>query len=123
MNRSMCTLGVWLLLAGGALVETVQNRPALKDVFKDAFTMGTAVNNVIVSGRDVETRDLVLRHFASITADNVMKAGFVKGPTRLGRQAEWARKLAEAYFHWQGNVVWQLLSLVQPRAFGARTYY
>ncbi|MDP9180037.1 MAG: endo-1,4-beta-xylanase, partial [Gemmatimonadota bacterium] len=74
MIRSISTLGVCLLLGGGALVET-QNRPALKDVFKDAFAIGTAVNNVIVSGRDPESRDLVLRHFASITPDNVMKAG------------------------------------------------
>ena len=75
MNRSISTLGVCLLLGGGALVETVQNRPALKDVFKEAFAIGTAVNNVIVSGKDPESRDLVLRHFASITADNAMKAG------------------------------------------------
>ena len=37
--------------------------------------MGTAVNDAIVSGRDPESRDLVLRHFNSITAENVMKAG------------------------------------------------
>ena len=75
MNRLIPIVGACLLLGGGALVETVQSRPALKDVFKEAFTIGTAVNNVIVSGKDPESRDLVLRHFASITADNAMKAG------------------------------------------------
>jgi len=75
MIRSISTLGVCLLLGGGALVETIQSRPALKDVFEDAFAIGTAVNNAIVSGNDPESRDLVLRHFASITADNAMKAG------------------------------------------------
>src|SRR5687768_14460942 len=77
MNRFTSALAVSLLFGGGALVETIQDRPALKDVFKDAFTIGTAVNNVIVSGRDPESRDLVLRHFASITADNAMKAGAI----------------------------------------------
>ena len=51
MTRSILTLGACLLLGGGALVETVQNRPALKDVFKDAFTIGTAINNAIASGQ------------------------------------------------------------------------
>jgi endo-1,4-beta-xylanase len=74
MNR-FSILGVCLLLGSGALVETVQNRPALKDVFKDAFVIGTAVNDGIVSGKDPESRDLVLRHFASITTENAMKAG------------------------------------------------
>jgi len=64
-----------LLLAGIVLLDAVQDRPALKDVFKDAFVMGTAVNAAIVSGTDGGSRDLVLRHFSSITAENVMKAG------------------------------------------------
>jgi endo-1,4-beta-xylanase len=75
MNRWICAMGIGLLLAGGLLVEAAQDGPALKDVFKDAFVIGTAVNNAIVSGSDAATRDLVLRHFGSITADNAMKAG------------------------------------------------
>jgi endo-1,4-beta-xylanase len=57
------------------LVEAAEDRPALKDVFKDAFVMGTALNDAIVSGGDAASRDLVVRHFGSITAENVMKAG------------------------------------------------
>jgi endo-1,4-beta-xylanase len=75
MNRTMCVVSFGLLLGGGGLVETVQERPALKDVFKDAFMMGTAVNTAIVSGNDADSRALVVRHFGSITAENVMKAG------------------------------------------------
>ena len=56
-------------------LDPVQDRPALKDVFKGAFVIGTAVNSAIVSGNDAASRDLVLRHFGSITADNAMKAG------------------------------------------------
>ena len=35
-------------------VDPVQDRPALKDVFKGAFVIGTAVNSAIVSGNDEE---------------------------------------------------------------------
>jgi endo-1,4-beta-xylanase len=75
MTRVICAAACSLLLAGNALVDAVQDSPALKDVFKDAFVMGTAVNNAIVSGNDAASQALVLRHFGSITAENVMKAG------------------------------------------------
>jgi endo-1,4-beta-xylanase len=75
MLRSICGVGFGLLLAGSVGISALQDRPALKDVFKDAFVMGTAVNQGIVTGKDAASRDLVLRHFNSITADNAMKAG------------------------------------------------
>jgi endo-1,4-beta-xylanase len=75
MKLSIRVLSVTLVLGGGVFVEAVQGPPALKDVFKDAFVMGTAVNTAIVAGTDAESRSLVLRHFGSITAENVMKAG------------------------------------------------
>ena len=74
MIRAFSLLSASLLLAASAFVHT-QDRPALKDVFKDAFVMGTAVNDAIVSGRDAAARELVLRHFGSITVENAMKAG------------------------------------------------
>ena len=61
-----------LLLA--SVVLGAQDRPALKEVFKDAFMMGTAVNEAIVSGRDSASRAIALRHFRSITVENAMKA-------------------------------------------------
>jgi endo-1,4-beta-xylanase len=75
MMLSNRVLSLTLVLGGGVFVGAVQGPPALKDVFKDAFVMGTAVNTAIVSGTDAESRGLVLRHFGSITAENVMKAG------------------------------------------------
>ena len=76
MNRGAYVLSISLLLGASMLADAVrQDRPALKDVFKDAFVMGTAVNEAIASGRDAASRELVLRHFGSITAENVMKAG------------------------------------------------
>jgi endo-1,4-beta-xylanase len=40
-----------------------------------APVIGVSVNNGIVSGNDAASRTLALRHFGSITAENVMKAG------------------------------------------------
>jgi endo-1,4-beta-xylanase len=48
---------------------------SLKDVYADAFLMGVALNEEIVSGADPLSQDLVLRHFNTITAENAMKAG------------------------------------------------
>lgn len=48
---------------------------ALKNVYRDAFLMGVALNEDIVSGTDPAARGLVLRHFNTITAENAMKAG------------------------------------------------
>lgn len=45
----------------------------LKDAYKDAFRMGTAVNEAIVSGRDPEDQAITVRQFNTITAENVMK--------------------------------------------------
>jgi len=76
MNRVLGVMSAGaLVLTGYALIGAAQGRPALKDVFRDAFVMGTAVNHAIVSGKDAASRDLVVRHFGSITAENVMKAG------------------------------------------------
>src|SRR5436189_5597241 len=58
------------------------NKPAsgdrvLKDVYKDAFLIGTAVNPGTTSGRDKATQDIVIKHFNSITVENVMKAALI----------------------------------------------
>jgi endo-1,4-beta-xylanase len=74
MNRAMCALSCGLLVGGSVLAGAVRDRPALKDVFRDAFMMGVAVNHATVSGRDADSRAIVLRHFGSITAENAMKA-------------------------------------------------
>ncbi|HXE80800.1 MAG TPA: hypothetical protein VNK41_08630, partial [Vicinamibacterales bacterium] len=66
MKTLLCT--VLPVLLGSLLFREAASRPALKEVFKDAFVMGVAVNEAIVSGRDPGARELVLRHFDSITA-------------------------------------------------------
>jgi endo-1,4-beta-xylanase len=74
MKQVVGLVTVSVLLGGAALSGTVQNRPALKDVFKDAFRIGVAVGGGVVSGKDAASRDLVVRHFNSVTIENAMKA-------------------------------------------------
>jgi endo-1,4-beta-xylanase len=74
MTRVMRVWAVGLLLGGGVWLDAAQDRPALKDVFADAFRMGVAVGGGVVSGKDAASRDLVLRHYNSVTIENAMKA-------------------------------------------------
>jgi len=46
----------------------------LKDAYKDAFKMGVAVNDAIVSGQDKASQDIVVKQFNTITIENSMKA-------------------------------------------------
>jgi endo-1,4-beta-xylanase len=76
-----------LALAGFAPpIALAKNKPAneaartsvsLKEAYKDAFLLGTAVNVEIVSGEDAVSHALVPVHFNTITAENVMKAEVV----------------------------------------------
>jgi endo-1,4-beta-xylanase len=56
---------------------SVQSMSTLKNVYKDAFLVGSAVNNDIVSGADKLSQDIVINQFNSITAENVMKAALI----------------------------------------------
>lgn len=57
---------------------TQQGRPPLKDVFKDAFLMGAAINADIVSGKNFTAQGIVLSQFNSVTLENGMKAEIVQ---------------------------------------------
>ena len=46
----------------------------LQDAYKDAFLMGTALNEPIVSGEDAVSQEIVLKQFNTITAENALKA-------------------------------------------------
>lgn len=49
----------------------------LKDAYRDAFVMGVAVNDRIVSGKDKVSQDIVVAQFNSITLENSMKASLI----------------------------------------------
>ncbi|MEO7486278.1 MAG: endo-1,4-beta-xylanase [Ferruginibacter sp.] len=77
----------FLLLAGALLLNGCSNAKkvtgsgtdarTLKDVYKDAFLIGVAVNGPIVSGLDKASQDIVIKHFNSITLENAMKAALI----------------------------------------------
>ena len=49
----------------------------LKDVYKNAFLIGTTVTPTITSGQDKVTQDIVINEFNAITPENVMKAAVI----------------------------------------------
>lgn len=75
-RKSMHTLTVLLagLLLAGCATPAPRDTAALKDAYAGDFLAGVAVNDDIVSGRDMASQELVVRHFNSITPENVMKA-------------------------------------------------
>ncbi len=49
----------------------------LKDAYKDAFLIGVAVNDPIVSGSAKASQDIVVKQFNTITLENSMKAALI----------------------------------------------
>jgi endo-1,4-beta-xylanase len=58
-------------------IQIQKSNQSLKDTYKDAFLMGTAVNDEIVSGADKAAQNIVIQQFNSITLENSMKAALV----------------------------------------------
>src|SRR5690349_4353593 len=76
------TLAYYLITLVGSipLIASAQSgatNKTLKEVYKDAFLIGAAVNPSITSGRDKNSQEIVLKHFNAITAENVLKASSV----------------------------------------------
>lgn len=65
------------LAQNGSTNQAARMPSTLKDAYKDAFRLGTAVNVEIVSGEDARSQALVPVHFNTITAENVMKTEVV----------------------------------------------
>ena len=76
--RKKC-LSIWVLLCLGAPAIGQQeiSPKVLKDVYKDAFLVGAAVSPAITTGTDKASQDIVVKHFNSITVENVMKAALI----------------------------------------------
>ena len=76
LSKKWACYSIYLLglfpLSSSAQTATVTK--TLKDVYKDAFLMGAAVNPAVTSGRDQASQDIVTKHFNSITVENAMKA-------------------------------------------------
>src|SRR5690606_32899849 len=71
-HRASKLLATALLLAA-ATAQAAPPPATLKQAYADAFLIGTAVNDRMVSGEDARAQALVPPHFNAITAENVMK--------------------------------------------------
>jgi len=56
-----------------AVVSCNRGETGLKDPFKDAFLIGTAMNAPQILGMDTAAQPFIIKHFNSITAENAMK--------------------------------------------------
>jgi endo-1,4-beta-xylanase len=59
------------------LSNTLFAQTTLKQTYKDAFKIGVAVNDAIVSGKDKASQDIVVKHFNTVTLENSMKAALI----------------------------------------------
>ena len=81
-ERRGCRLGHWDWGTGGLGAVFVlllcsidlASAQTLKDAYRGAFLVGTAVNEDIVAGTDSVVQNIVIGHFNTITAENVLKA-------------------------------------------------
>lgn len=77
MNRkllSQLTMAILILIMGIKGVSA-DNNIGLKDVFKDKFLIGAALNTWQFTGKDTASIRIIKQHFNTITAENCMKAG------------------------------------------------
>ncbi len=83
MSKAILILGSALLLGAAAHIATRSQGVTIKEAYRDAFLVGSAVNEAIVDGSDSAAQSIVLRQFNTITNENVLKAERV-APTRDG---------------------------------------
>jgi endo-1,4-beta-xylanase len=53
--------------------KNIQDKPALKDVFKDDFYIGVALSQDQLEGKEPDTIEIVKKHFNSIVPENILK--------------------------------------------------
>lgn len=70
----LCLLCVCVSLG---IPSTAQKQIALKDVFKDDFRIGAALNGRQIFERDARGAEIVRTHFNSITPENILKWAMV----------------------------------------------
>lgn len=66
-------LALFLMIILSVNCGNGNDKPALKDAFKDHFLIGTAVNDYQSSGKDEKSIELIKKHFNSITPENMLK--------------------------------------------------
>lgn len=74
LKKLLIGVSAGFCLTVGGQAGDAQNPAPLREVYKDAFLFGCAVNEAIVSGADRASQDIIKQQFNAITAENVMKA-------------------------------------------------
>ena len=69
-----------LLLAGCAINHkaTAQTTPSLKEVFKNDFLIGTAMDAQQIEEKDAAADALIKQQFNAVTPENIMKAEIIQ---------------------------------------------
>ena len=73
IRRTLTTASLVVLSAGVLSCMAGQDVPALKDVFKNHFLIGGALNQRVVTRRDPGAAAIVEKHFSTATAENDLK--------------------------------------------------
>jgi endo-1,4-beta-xylanase len=73
MRKTIIVVSSAILLIGAAQGMAGQNVPVLKEVFKDTFLIGGALNRSLVTGRDPNAAALAAKHFNTATPENDLK--------------------------------------------------
>ena len=73
MTKYIILLGIFLLHANRTHAAP-PDVSTLKEAYRDAFLIGSAVNAAIVSGKDTSSQEIVIQQFNTITSENVLKA-------------------------------------------------
>ena len=76
-QNSLAGLCLLALLLSPGLPIAAQNEPKLKDVFNAAFKIGAALNRRQFFEEDTRGAGIVIKHFNSITSENVLKWSLV----------------------------------------------
>ncbi|WP_210465359.1 endo-1,4-beta-xylanase [Rufibacter roseolus] len=76
-NRIMFAAGVAFAALGCVAGTVNQGEPSLKEVFKDDFYVGAALNYQQASGKDPKAEAIIAKHFSTITPENLLKWGSV----------------------------------------------
>ncbi|MGA9291731.1 MAG: endo-1,4-beta-xylanase [Ignavibacteriaceae bacterium] len=75
-TKPLLVLGFTIILITSMnIISYAQNEPVLKNVFKNDFLIGAAVNRWQISGEDTIGDEIIKTQFNSITPENVLKWG------------------------------------------------
>lgn len=74
------SLFLWVVVSLGSCGQVAVNPPqkTLKDAFSGKFFIGTALNEVLITGRDSSSIQVINTHFNAVVAENCMKSMFLQ---------------------------------------------